>query len=518
MTIAKLFARIGLKADQGKLNTFNKGLNAAKVGLTKMAVSAGVVSVALKKITDSAMETALAFKNFEAETGASVENLQKWTQVADEANNSGKALETSIKSLVSNQAKIELGQGNISGFQLIGIDPRQDPFKILEDLRVKLKGFTQARKKSILDQMGISSDLIQVLDLTNDEFDRMSANTFILPQSAIDQLDRARASTKTVGNAIKWLKDMIGAELAPTIEKLNKKLVEWIKNNKDGIIKTVKGIFTWLGKFVTAIGRAISFIDDVIKATVGWEKALVGIVAVLMLINAPLMLVIGLVTFLILVLEDLYVFSKGGKSLFGELLEGSPMLQKIMGFFSSLKMEMAEFFDQFKKGFGDMEEPINKTKSALDNLFKEIFGEGSTFEVVIADIGEKIGSMFRESMEWGIKTLNDITLGIRLVKGDLTLKEYQRELALNQARYQNEKSRRSAMQLSGLGAGELDTLGQMKDNWMINTPGQGGNTNNVNTTINVTSTSADPKAVVQEINNAMSDSMKKAAAQLGASQ
>jgi hypothetical protein len=282
---------------------------------------------------DDAIQTAFSLKQFNAETGLSTDKLQRWQSVADEVNNSGKAVAESIKAIVSNQEKIKLGQGNISGYQLLGIDPRQNAFTILDQLRIKTKGLSQGMKKNILEQMGISKELIQVLELSKDKFDEMAKGAFIIPKGAIEIIDKARASSKQLGGAVSWLKGMIAANLAPSIIKLNKEIMRWIVQNKEGLIKTIKSIFDWVTRITTAIVRASRMFNEIINATIGWKNAIYILIGVIALLNSafllsPLGLFIAGIILLVGVLEDLSVYSQGGKSAFGEMLKKFPEMEK----------------------------------------------------------------------------------------------------------------------------------------------------------------------------------------------
>jgi hypothetical protein len=330
MTVAELFARIGVKADSSQLNSFDKKLKGVKVAMTAAVAGAAVFSVAIRKITDDAMDAAAGMKQFEAETGASYQELQKWQSVAEQTNNSSKAITESIKNLASNREKIKVGEGDISGYQLLGIDPMQDPFEVLEDLRKQTADLPQAMKKNILGQMGISNDLLQVLELSNKEFTQMAGRAFIVPQSAIDGLDKARASLASVREAGSYLKTMIAAELAPGMEELNKKIIAFVKENEEGIVKGIKKSFEIIRDFVAAIGNAAMMINKIVTSTVGWKVALGGIAAAMAIFNAQLLLSpIGVFTaaiiLLVLILDDLYMFSKGKGSLIGRMFGDSDL-------------------------------------------------------------------------------------------------------------------------------------------------------------------------------------------------
>jgi hypothetical protein len=353
------------------------------------AAGAVAFSVKLKQLTDQAFEAAAAFKQFEAETGGSAQELQKWQAVANQTNNSAEAVTASIKAIAANQEKIKLGQGNISGYQLLGISPASDPFEILEQLRVKTAGLSQAMKKNALQQMGVSSELIQVLELTNDEFDRMAANAFIVPPSAIDALDKARASGQMLGNAVRYIRQMIAANLSPAIDELNKKIALWIKQNQDGIIKTIQTIFGWINRFITAMYRTATMIDKGVRATIGWSNAikiLIGAIALLnsALLFSPIGAFIAAIAMLVLVMEDLYVYSKGGKSLFGRMMEQFPGLEeKLQSIFQIIKDMVTLFKGAFSGDFTD-----------LDGILEK-FGEWEGIVRNILSLIERIGLVTR---------------------------------------------------------------------------------------------------------------------------
>jgi hypothetical protein len=384
MDIAKLFARIGIKADVSQGETLLKQIKEMKIGLGVASISAAAFVLALKAITNEAFQTALNFKKFNLETGASTDELQKWMAVADETTGSGQAVAESIKSITANQEKIKLGQGNISGYQLLGINPSQDPFKILEQLRTKTAGLNQAMKKNVMEQMGVSKDLIGVLELTNKQFDEMAARAFIIPASSLKEIDKARASTEELKNAVNYFKAMLTASLGPSIIKINKLIVEWIRNNKDGLIKDIKTLFTWITKFVGAIVNTVMMIDKIIKGTIGWGNAmwiLIGVIAVLnaALIFSPMGAFIAGIVLLVAVLDDLAVYSRGGKSLFGLMLDKNPKLKEFVTAVKDLAKALADVmngdwskFDKLMESWGAWGTAVSIIVKGLTQLYDTI--------------------------------------------------------------------------------------------------------------------------------------------------
>jgi hypothetical protein len=362
-------------------------LKGIKMGLGIASVSVAAFGYGIKKLMDDAIQTSFSLKQFNAETGLSTDKLQRWQSVADEVNNSGKAVAESIKAIVSNQEKIKLGQGNISGYQLLGIDPRQNAFTILDQLRVKTRGLSQGMKKNILEQMGISKELIQVLELSKDKFDEMAKGAFIIPKGAIDMIDKARASMKSVEGGISYLKAMIAAGLTPSIIKVNKEILKWIQQNKEGLVKGIKTLFDWVTRIVRAIIDTFRAINDVIKSTIGWKNALLVLAGVFAIMNLPLTLIVAGIVLLIAVIQDLYRYSQGKKSLFGIMLKEFPALDKAFGGIKKLFDSISKLFEKLGKS-GILKEIGDGIKDALGQALTDAL---ATLTAIIDGLNTIVG-------------------------------------------------------------------------------------------------------------------------------
>jgi hypothetical protein len=297
-----------------------------------------------------------------------------------------------------------LGQGSISGYQLLGIDPRSDPFKVLEAIRTKTQGLSQGMRRNIAAQFGISNDLVATLELTNKQFDEMAANAFVIPQGNIDSMNKARASLETVKNAANWFKAALVTQLAPSIDLIAKKFADWIRQNKDGLIKGIQTLFEWLGRVVTMVVRVAGVINQVIMATTGWENALIGIGVAFLALNASVALpVAGLLIFMA-VLEDLAVYSRGGKSAFGLLVEQFPALGKVFDVaFAGIKDIMTLLKGIFTGEWGDFDAMVAKW-GAFGEILKGIkdtlvFMQDS---IKFENLTKSFGGLFKDIKEQGL--------------------------------------------------------------------------------------------------------------------
>jgi hypothetical protein len=325
-----LFAHIGLKADSAPADQFAKAVGGIKN--TLIGAIAGTLSLAgAVKAVNEAMGNATELKRFGDQTGANVEEMQKWRAVADQVSGSGAAVASSIDAIVSNQAKIKLGQGNISGYQLLGIDPRSDPFKVLEQIKAKTANLGAADRRNITGMFGVNADLISTLKLTNAQFDAMASKAYVISPSMIEGMNKARGSISVLKNEVSFYVAELATKLGPTIEK----------------------VAGFLEKFVKFIANGVMNIDKLIRSTIGLKAAIIAVAAVLAVMNAGFLTSpLGLFTIAILalmaVLDDLAAYSSGRGSLFGVIMMKMPALGKALqdtfGFLGDLLKTVKEIF------------------------------------------------------------------------------------------------------------------------------------------------------------------------------
>jgi hypothetical protein len=129
-------ARIQLLASTSALTYFVKKASDAAVQIDKISSLTGLSSGSIQRLGDMA-----------AQTGGSIEDITG-----------------AVQHFQKNSVDIMLGRGgNIGAFQFMGIDPHQDPLKILDQLSVKLKTMPTALGTNMARDMGLSDDLIYLL-------------------------------------------------------------------------------------------------------------------------------------------------------------------------------------------------------------------------------------------------------------------------------------------------------------------------------------------------------------------
>ena len=460
MTILELFARIGLKADTAPADQFAKAVGGIKN--TLIGAIAGTLSLAgAVKAVNAAMGEATELKRFGDQTGVNVEEMQKWKAVAEQASGSGAAVASSIDAIVSNQAKIKLGTGNIQGYQLLGIDPRSDPFKVLEQIKAKTANLGAADKKNIIGMFGVNADLMSTLKLTNAEFDRMAAHAYVISPSMIDGMNKARGSISVLKNEISYYVAELATKLAPTIEKVT----------------------GFLEKFVRFIANGVMNIDKLIRSTIGLKAAILAVAAVLAVMNAgfltsPLGLFTIAVLALMAVLDDLAAYNSGRGSLFGVL-----MLQ-----FPGMAKAIKPLANTFKEIGGAIKALFNGDWSKFDEIIKKwgVFGEILKW---IRDAFKDIGDFFKSIFE--AKNFGD-WLG-KMAKGGILDKDAASYKVMDQMKAMIGKGDWGGAWKIMTGGESVNDYAPVINNPKTVAPLTGSTTNNANMNMYVTITGGDPK-------------------------
>ncbi len=362
MKIGELFVKLGFDVDSKGLKDVDKGMNNARTGAIAMTVAVTGLTIAMKKMITTSLESAVVLKNFQIQTGLSREEFQKWRFVSEQNDVSGQELISTIKGIQQAQAAIRLGGGNIKPFQLLGISPTEDPFQVLEQLRGKIKNLDPAIASSVLGQMGIGDNFLNVLKNSNLEFGKLNKQ-FLLSRKEQDTLIQLNKSFKDLGFALRGIRNRFIALITPEIISFFKA----VKNNFLAIIdigKYLVGLvneFKGLAKIIAIVGGAIAAYFFPVTAII------LGVIAVI---------------------DDLYTFIKGGDSVFGLFAD------TIINNFNKLKTMVESVFLFFKEGYDKYVAPIiDKLEGALNNnFFSSLFGKDDKEKPVSASTNNNTNS------------------------------------------------------------------------------------------------------------------------------
>jgi len=134
----------------GKMNAARLQLIGVGAGLTYFVNKAAQAAVHIDKISSA--------------TGLSTDKLQRLGDMAAQSGSSMDDLAGAVAGFQKNSIDIMLGKGgNIGPFQFLGLNPHDDPLKILDQLSVKLKKMPTTLGTAMAKDLGLSDDLIYFL-------------------------------------------------------------------------------------------------------------------------------------------------------------------------------------------------------------------------------------------------------------------------------------------------------------------------------------------------------------------
>lgn len=275
IVVAKLSAWLGFNFNDKDLLKFKLGIAAA--------------SAALIKFTADTMKTTQALTNLNVKTGVSEEFANEMGRLADIAGIGKEAIFSAFESISQAQADFKRGEGNISPYTFLGINPMdKKPEEVFKEVLKALDKFgddAQAKTKALQD-LGLDP-LLQSLDLKESPLSK----DLLLNKDDIKSLKDLRAEISKFQTNLAILGDKFIALATP--------------------IRT----FFELGN------RIINGLVLLTKNTIGFEKAAKWLSGTLLILVSLIVPKLSLVGLFLLAVEDFIVYLNGGKSVIGYFVE-----------------------------------------------------------------------------------------------------------------------------------------------------------------------------------------------------
>jgi hypothetical protein len=319
--------------------TLNK-VAKATVGLN---IALAGTALAFDRFVSGTVASANQVSDFVLQTELATKSLNEWASVAQKVNQglNFNLVTQNIENLQKKLTDIQIGRGDIAPFQLLGIDVMgKNAFQVLEQLKTQVKGLDNALATNLIEQLGLDARFLDVLRLTNAEFDELKGN-FFLDSKQIAVVTEMGRSINNLKTTLLSLKDQAVAKLAPSVIKLFKEFDNWAKKNAKEIIQVFNDISRAFGSFAVSVGRVLGVLGNLAGALFNTEhgaSVLIAAFTFLLGLMRPFLLKWGLI---FLILEDIAVWFQGGESAFGgfydaiakfiKLFDSFPMIQKALG-------------------------------------------------------------------------------------------------------------------------------------------------------------------------------------------
>jgi len=175
MTIGELLVKLRFSiTGEQNLSVIENRLQTAGNLAGALATRLTIATTALGVIAYKALNASVALSKFQQVTGISSRDLQQWQYAAAKFGVAGDEVATTFKNIEQAQAGISLGEGNIAPWQLLNIDPRQDPRKVLLDIHDRIQGMQPAMARFVTSQMGIGEDMFVFLSQANIQYGELN--------------------------------------------------------------------------------------------------------------------------------------------------------------------------------------------------------------------------------------------------------------------------------------------------------------------------------------------------------
>jgi hypothetical protein len=331
MTIGSLFIALGFKiTGKSDFADAERSLNRMAGTGTKLTIAVNAINWAMLAMVEAAMKSAQAMRIFEQTTGKSADDLQRWGQAAKVAGLGADALKQAVSKLNDARAAFMLGKPeNVGAWSILGANPTEDPFVVLERLRSKVAAVKDPNiMRALLGEVGMEG-VMPLLQMTNSEFAEFKKNLTV-NSADIEKLVRLNKEWQRFLNALDDVaKTKLAAVITPALTRLAKlftgiarivvDFTVWL-NSGTTAANVFKGALNVIAVGMLALGAVLAIATAAFAALgVAMAIAASGLFAIVAPLVIPLLAVFALtagIAGLILLWQDFWTAIDGGKSLF----------------------------------------------------------------------------------------------------------------------------------------------------------------------------------------------------------
>lgn len=354
MIVKELFAKLGLQVDESAFGAAERALSALKGGFIAFgaaAVSAmGAAALGIAKTTADAADSARLMSQ---RVGVDAQVLQEFTHAADSAGTSTEALARGLTFLAKSGVK------DVRGEMLRLAEQFQSMPDAGDRVRLALQKFGKG-----------GEELIPMLVDGREELAKMAAEAhelgLVFGTDGLNASKRFNDKLLLLSKTFLGIRNRIGLALIGPLTKAVGAFQKWVAEVSKWSPRTLEAGLKALGIAFAAAG--VLAVASAARTLAAWAAA-----------AAPVLLVVAALTLLGLVLEDVYQFFTGGKSVIGDF---SDFVKKEFGswteFFYSILKWFGSLLDEFggwlAKGFhaviGALNELDRRARDALLGALK----------------------------------------------------------------------------------------------------------------------------------------------------
>ncbi len=350
-TVASLVAELGLEVDGGQFAAGQAAIASIANALKALAVFKGVQL--LEHWLKETAEVADAAKKMGDRFALSAETVQELTYAAKANDTSLEALQGNVKRvdrLLSGFGGGKKGAGAAGALQELGLAAKD--FKDLafdgklDKLADGMKKLDEHKQLEIAQKLGLGTGTLLLLKGGSDGIRELREEARLL--GVVVDNDTAAAFEKwndevaRVTAAVTGLKNDVVVALLPLLQDLTTKLFAWIKANRElikqrleevlkaivsiavSLVKVIGMVYTLFEKITPIIQSVVQAISEMLTSVGAASDVLqaiaVAVGAFFALANAPIILLIALISAVVLVVNSMWRAFQGKDSVLDELL------------------------------------------------------------------------------------------------------------------------------------------------------------------------------------------------------
>lgn len=346
MKIGELFIALGFQIKgQKDFDDVEAGLQKSAINAGKLTIAVNAINVALLAMLDTAGKAGMALRNFAVTTGLSTDELQRWQHAAVVNGVSADELTSGIKRLQDARTAFAFNEPQAVGaWSLLGVNPLQDPFKVISDLRAALVGVQPLIARGLLSRVGLEN-LAPLIQAPKSDFEKWSRD-FLVSSDQIARLARLNAAWESLKRSFIALKNLAAAALAPAFTALAR-ILEWLTSKaaaladwlqKGGVVATaVRWALSGLAIGLVVLGAFLAVVTAALAAlTAGFailSPAVLAVLPELAVFLGYAAAIAAVLAGLVLIVDDIVTSLSGGKAVtrtIGEWLAGFTLVREVI--------------------------------------------------------------------------------------------------------------------------------------------------------------------------------------------
>lgn len=338
------------------------------------------------------LNTGKELSNFSELTGIRVEDITALGGALEKFGGNVNNAKSSLQALQQGLSQAEWGEGKLFetsakyGIKLFNDDGSlKNAQQLMWQLSVDFQKLSKPQQMRLGQELGLDESTILLL-----QQGRAGMKALLDEQSRLSAISaRDAQKTKLLANEFNKLKQSagrLGRDFAISLLPSLKKIADWLQ-------KAMKFVKDLDGSMVLL---AVSF-GGLIYAIKNFEKFMKVFSMSFLKANWPIILLVTGLTTLFLIIEDIYSYTKGKKSVFGEMMKNENFAKVI----KTLTSAFGKIKDVFEKSFGwvknlingfSLEKIIDKVKMISENI-KNVFVDTFDYlKAVISTLGNNLGA------------------------------------------------------------------------------------------------------------------------------